>query len=213
MEIRIIRWRIKRKRKQIITVLSENDYAKSAILNVKRKVQRGNTGRQVSENAADTEPSKFISLPYIPGTSETLRRIFSNHKIKCAFYSKDTLRKNLSKPKDIVPMEQRNNIVCKIPCRDCNATYIGESKRSFKVRSSEHIRAVRNVDTDKNEIADHCWKYDHEMKWDDKKVIDTEQYVYARKIKETIHSIVDTNHINSISYNLPDIWIPNLQRN
>jgi len=93
-------------------------------------------------------------------------------------------------------MEQRNNIVYKIPCRDCNATYIGESKRSFKVRSSEHIRAVRNGDTDKNEIADHCWKYDHEMKWDDKKVIDTERYVYARKIKETIFGFQISNGID-----------------
>ena len=54
----------------------------------------------------------------------------------CAFYSKDTLRKYLSKPKDAVPQDQRNNIVYKIPCKDCDSTYIGESKRSFKVRSS-----------------------------------------------------------------------------
>ena len=40
-----------------------------------------------------------------------------------------------------------------------------------------------------------------------------EQYIYARKIKETIHSIKDKNHINSISYNLPEIWIPNLNLN
>ena len=33
------------------------------------------------------------------------------------------------------------------------------------------------------------------------------------KIKETIHSIKDKNHINSISYNLPEIWIPNLNLN
>ena len=117
----------------------------------------------------------------------------------------------MSKPKDIVPMDKRNNVVYKIPCKDCNATYIGESKRSFGVRYKEHDRAVRNGDTDKNEIADHCWENDHEMNWDERKIIDTEAYIKERKIKETIHSIKDRNHINSISYILPNIWIPNIR--
>ena len=57
---------------------------------------------------------------------------------------------------------------------------------------------------------------DYEMNWEERKVIDAEPYIYARKIKETIHSIKDKNHINSISYisyNLPEIWIPNLNLN
>ena len=41
-----------------------------------------------------------------------------------------------------------------LSCKDCNATYIGETKRSFEVRYKEHNRAVRNGDTDKNEIAE-----------------------------------------------------------
>ena len=172
-------------------------------MKVKRKLEKGKDNVQnVSDDAADTEPSKYISLPYIPGTSETLRRIFSTHKIKCAFYSKDTLRKHLSKPKDVVPSDQRSNVVYKIPCEDCEATYIGETKRSFKQRSTEHMRAVRNGDFDKNEIADHCWKYNHEMKWDDKTFIDTEPYIYARKIKENDSLDKNTNYINSICYNL-----------
>jgi len=38
-------------------------------------------------------------------------------------------------PKDKIPADLQNNIVYKIPCKDCEATYIGESKRSFKQRS------------------------------------------------------------------------------
>ena len=54
-------------------------------------------------------------------------------------------------------------------------------------------------------------KYDHEMNWVERKVIDVEPYIYARKIKATTHSIKDRNHINNnISYNLSEIWIPNL---
>ena len=63
-------------------------------------------------------------------------------------------------------------------------SYIGETKRSFKVRTNKHKRAVKNQNVDKNEIVDHCWKNDHEINWEEWKVIDAEPYIYARKIKE-----------------------------
>ena len=72
---------------------------------------------------------------------------------------------------------------------------------------------MKNQDVDKNENADHCLKNDHETNLEEQKVIDAEPYIYARKIKETIHSKKNKNHINSISYNLPEIWIPNLNLN
>ena len=130
---------------------------------------------------------------------------------ECSFHSNTTLRKFLSKPKDKIPKEKQNNVVYKIPCSDCQATYIGETKRSLLTRSKEHLRAVTNRDIEKNELADHSWTHDHRIDWDNKKVIDHEKNLWARKIKETIHSISDSNHINSISYNLPEIWLPNLQ--
>ena len=77
---------------------------------------------------------KFISLPYIKGKSETLKSIFATYKIKCSFYSKEIL----SKPKDPVELDKKSNFVYKIPCKDCNVSYIGETKRSFKVRINEH---------------------------------------------------------------------------
>ena len=44
-----------------------------------------------------------------------------------------------------------------------------------------------------------------------KKVIDREGKLIPRKIKETIHSLKNPNHIKKLSYILPEIWLPNLQ--
>ena len=82
---------------------------------------------------------------------------------RCVFQSKNTLRSILSKPKDQVNLEDQNNVVYEIPCKDCDAIYIGETKRQFKQRLQEHRRTVRNGDTNKNEIADHSWTNDHEF--------------------------------------------------
>ena len=96
-------------------------------------------------------------------------------------------------------------------CSNCEAVYLGESKRSLKLHSGEHKRSIRNCDCDKNETVKHCWEADHKFGWDQRKVVDRESRLVFRKIKETIPSLKNPNHINKISYMLPEIWLPNLQ--
>ena len=48
--------------------------------------------------------------------------------------------------------------------------------------------------------------------WDQKKVVDGDSRLFPRKIKQTIHSLKNPNHINRISYKLPEIWLPNLRK-
>ena len=86
-----------------------------------------------------------------------------------------------------------------------NHRYYGESKRSLKSRSDEHKRSVRNFDSDRNEIAKHCWEADHNFNFDQKRVIDSKSRLILRKIKETLHSFKNPNHINKISYMVPEI--------
>ena len=90
-------------------------------------------------------------------------------------------------------------------CGNSQAVYFGESKRSLKLHSDEHKRSVRNRDCDKNKVAKHCWEVDHNFKWDQKKVIGRESRSIPRKIKETIPSLNNPNHIKKIPYMLPEI--------
>ena len=75
----------------------------------------------------------------------------------------------------------------------------------------EHTGAIRAADTKSYETADHCWKYSHDFNWENKKVMDYETNTATRKIKETIHSLSNNNHINGVSYRLPHIWFPALK--
>ena len=121
------------------------------------------------------------------------------------------MRKLLCKPKDRVAAEDKNNIVYEIDYSKCEGVYFGESKPSLKSRSDEHKRSVRKCDCDKNEIAKHCWEADHNFSWDKKTVVDMESRLIPRKVKETIHSLKNPNHIKKISYMLPEIWLPKLR--
>ena len=127
--------------------------------------QRNNTIRasqlpRQSANSNNTENQEQIAqvrinLSYVKGTSEQLKRIFNDHNINCTFYTTTTLRTLLSHAKDPVPLEQGNNIVYKYDCKDCEAVYFGESKRTIAQRTKQHTRAVRAADTRRYETADH----------------------------------------------------------
>jgi len=40
--------------------------------------------------------------------------------------------------KDIVQLLFKNNIIYKIFCKNCDATYVGQTKRQLKTRLKEH---------------------------------------------------------------------------
>ena len=152
----------------------------------------------------EEEITMSVNLMYVEGTSEKLRGILRSHKIGSTFFTENTLRKLLCKPKDQVTAEDKNNILYEIDCSNCETVHFGECKRSLKSRSDEHKRSVWNCDYDKNEISKH-------FNWYQKKVEDKEIRLIPRKIKETIHSLKNCNHINKISYMFPEIWLPNVR--
>ena len=88
-----------------------------------------------------------INFPYVEGTSE---RTLRSHKIRSNFYTKNTLRELLCKPKDWVVTEDKNNIIYEIDCSNCEAVSFGESKQFLKSHSDEHIRSVRKYNFDEN---------------------------------------------------------------
>ena len=79
-------------------------------------------------------------------------------------------------------------MVYKFTCKNCPATYIGETKRSLKTRINEHkknkniesvIHTHRNSLNKKNKniesvIHTHRNSLNHEFNWDDTKIIDIE---------------------------------------
>ena len=70
--------------------------------------------------------------------------------------------------------------------------YFGESKRSLKSRSNEHVRSVKNTGIEKNEITKQSWKEGHNFDWNRREVI-VKEIRFSRKIQESIHSLRSPN--------------------
>ena len=119
-------------------MLQANGYPKKFISNTIRASQ---LPEQKANN--DNAENQEQMASYVKGTSEQLERIFNDHNINCTFYTTTTLRTLLSHAKDPVPSEQRNSIVYKYDCKDCEAVYFGESKRKLEEKTKDHTRAVK----------------------------------------------------------------------
>ena len=92
------------------------------------------------------DPRSRVTIPYIQGISEAVTRILSDIDAQVHMKPFRTLRRILSHPKDRIPDNDKSNVVYKINCRDCDTSYVGQTKRALKTRVSEHCRAVENMD-------------------------------------------------------------------
>ena len=94
----------------ILAALQQNGYPKEFI---QRTVKKHHRRKEQPRERPEEEPkqTKSINLRHIQGLSEQLKRAFNKRNIKATFYTQTTLRSLLSKPKDHIPKEDRNNAV------------------------------------------------------------------------------------------------------
>ena len=94
--------------------------------------------------------------------------------------------------KDPTKKWDKNGVVYKISCKDCNAVYYGETKRTFETRIKEHAKnkKVNQV------ILEHCLKYQHEFDFDNAIIVDVEQDWKRRTLSEMLFINHDSNSIN-----------------
>ena len=136
------------------------------------------------------------------GVSDPLERIFRKHNIATAVKPHQTLRQTLVHPKDKKTLNEQSGIVYKIPCKDCDQVYIGETGRPFSVRKREHLKDVQDFEKlpytrssrkqshneqNKSAITDHVASTNHSIDWDSSTAVAREDNRLRRWIRESIH--------------------------
>ena len=64
-------------------------------------------------------------------------------------------------PKDVVLVKHKPNVVYRIPCASCLATYVHQTKRRLEKRINEHRTAVQKAEIETSTLAEHAWKSDY----------------------------------------------------
>ena len=101
----------------IFHALRSNDYPEKII-------EKFSEQRVQPISAGNDDVKATITIPYILGTSDALRRVLSEVGVRVTFRPQATLRGLLVHPKDPVPSDMKANVVYNIPCQVCPKSYV-----------------------------------------------------------------------------------------
>jgi hypothetical protein len=104
--------------------------------------------------------NKMVILPFYAPITNKLHNIMTKHNLNVVYKNEGTLRSLIGVKKDKKQDEECSGIY-QIPCQDCDMIYVGQTKRRFEIRESEHEEAIKNNMLQKSSVALHCREQKH----------------------------------------------------
>lgn len=137
--------------------------------------------------------SNTISLPFNNNAFFKSKNFLKEHNISVVPHINRNLSHIITLGKDRTKKEDTTGTVYKFDCKECPATYIGETKRPLKIRLREHMT---NKDR-KSVVALHIQNHEnHSFDWNNARILDREKNYHKRKLSESIHINCFSNTIN-----------------
>ena len=100
-----------------------------------------------------------------------------------------------------------NGVIYRIPCKDCDHAYMGQSECCLSCRVRENQRMVWNGDTNASALAEHAWKEDHHIDWQNAEVLEANQQHWRKRcLLESWHINKEVKSLNRECGPLPDIY-------
>jgi hypothetical protein len=179
-------------------LLLRNQYPKEVIERVMSKYLAKLIDTSSQETHMETEAiqtkrkKKFITLPYVNRKCEefafSMRKLVNSTfplvDLDVAYQAPKTLQSFFPFKDKIELPEEHANVVYHIKCKNCEADYIGKTKRILVHRIKEHKKLESSA------CQVHVSKYpDHQMDYDNVQIIDQASNDMKLKIKELLHII------------------------
>jgi len=158
------------------------------LFNKKTKIQ--------NENINDDGYKGWFLIPFIPKLTEKFKNIANMLKSKLAFISLHKLGRIIKAQKDTLPVSSNKNVVYKLNCKDCDITYIGQTKRTLNTRIMEHKKDINKTNGKHSVITEHRLECNHDFDWDNPTILDKEKQYYRRLISEMINIKIHSGTIN-----------------
>ena len=130
----------------------------------------------------------LMILPYFKDFHYNIKKLSFTHNFEVIFKCINKFSVFITLGKDPISIMDRNNIVYKIDCNDCNSCYIGQSSRYLKIRVNEHKRDCKNKN-EKSALGEHTIDTDHSFNFDKVQILDIENNKYKRLFQKCFISI------------------------
>ncbi|KYN31257.1 hypothetical protein ALC56_14440, partial [Trachymyrmex septentrionalis] len=187
----------------IINILLLNDYPLDFIFDsinqrIKNLIKKThNVHNVVTDSDVTNESTSWLTIPFIPLHTEKFRTVHRNKSdIRVAFYSPNKMDKYIKVQKDTCPRTSKSNVVYKILCNNCDASYVGQTGRQLKTRIAEHRNHIRHKASPRSVITEHRLLHDHDFQWDNVQILDEEPSYRKHLISEMLHIKKQKNSLN-----------------
>jgi len=185
----------------IVKVLLQNDYPLDLIFNtMTSRIKYLINGKKILHNNNNeiNEDNKKIwfTVPYISGISDKFKNIINGEMTRVSFFSENKLSRFIKAHKDALQKVSNMNTVYKIDCKDCDASYVGQTGRQLKTRISEHKNHINRKTSSLSVITEHRLHHGHDFEWENVRVLDVERNYKKRLISEMINIKEQKNGIN-----------------
>ncbi|KYM96667.1 hypothetical protein ALC62_12663, partial [Cyphomyrmex costatus] len=205
--------------KFIINILLDNDYSLNFIFDtinqrlkylVKNKFIVNDRPTNTQNNSRSVS---WLTVPFVPGITEKFNRLNSSH-LRVSYYSSNKLHEFIRVHKDPLPREKKSGVVYKISCKNCDASYVGQTCRQLKSRIAEHKNHIRWNTSTRSVITEPRLHEDHEFDWENVRILDDEPHYRKRLISEmiSIRRQVQGLNLQTDMEGFPKVYFPIIDR-
>ena len=147
----------------------------------------------------------FFTVPFVKNISDKFKNIVKDYNIKMSYSSVSNLRSFITNGKDRLNISDQNGVVYQICCKDCEYSYIGQTKRLLKTRIKEHKSDINKSSGLPSVISVHRLEQEHEFDWENVRILDrersytkrlTSEMVNITKIPMTLNKQTDTEFLS-----------------
>ncbi|KYN16034.1 hypothetical protein ALC57_11718, partial [Trachymyrmex cornetzi] len=177
----------------VVETLLNNDYPVDFIFNTinerLKSLIYNKTSKQkvMTETPVEVVKKSWFLVPFVSKISEKFKDITKNLNMSMAFFSLNKLNSFIKTHKDPLPNISKKNVVYKINCNDCDASYVGQTKRKLKTRITEHRNDIRKSNNNYSVITKHRLEHGHDFDWENTEIVDSERFLHRRRISEMLH--------------------------
>ena len=203
----------------VIEMLLNNDYPLTFIFKtINNRLKSLMTKKQncLDSPSANTpivrNDDLYFTMPYAVNFSDKFKYITKEIGVKMSYTGMNKLNRFIRVHKDRLERGRLSNVVYRISCRDCDASYVGQTRRLLITRINEHKNHMSRNAAQRSVITDHRL-LNHEFKWEEVEVLDSERNLNKRLTSEIIFIKKQKNALNlqSDTENLHEAYLPVLE--
>jgi hypothetical protein len=148
-------------------------------------------------NTVNSQKSKsFIAIPYLNSISKTIASAVDKSENLVGYRILNKLNSIIKVHKDKNALLTNTDVIYKIGCKNCDASYVGQTKRQLQTRLKEHKSNIKLDKTKHTVVSEHSVKFDHTFDWDNARILEIEHNYKKRLTAEMIHIKEQANGIN-----------------